>query len=56
MHVSVFEHWVVYYRCLFLQYCRNGHLDVVRYLVTKANCNTNVRNNNGETPLHKACR
>ena len=40
----------------FFKYCRNGHLDVVRYLVTEANCSTNVRNDDGETPLDWACR
>ena len=56
MHVSVGEHCVVYYKCLFFKYCSNGYLDVVRYLVTEAGCNPNVRDNDGETLLHKACR
>ena len=57
MHVGVGEYCVVYCKCLFFfKYCRNGRLDVVRYLVTKANCNPNVRNDDGETLLHWACR
>ena len=56
MHVSVGEHCVVYCKCLFPKYCRYGRLDVVRYLVTEADCNPNVRDNGGETPLHWACR
>ena len=39
-----------------LKYCSNGQLDVVRYLVTEADCNPNVKDKGGETPLHKACR
>ena len=34
--------------------CRNGHLDVVRYLVTKAQCDPNVGDKVGWTPLHWA--
>ena len=34
--------------------CRCGHLDVVRYLVTEANCDPNVGDNDGWTPLHRA--
>ena len=29
-------------------------MDVVRYLVTKAQCDPNVTNNSGQTPLHHA--
>ena len=36
--------------------CSNGHLDVVRYLVTEAHCDPNVKDNDGLTPLHYACR
>ena len=43
-------------KCLFLKYCSEGHLDVVRYLVTEAYCDPNVMDNRGETPLHKASR
>ena len=56
MHVGFGEHCVVYFKCLFLKYCSNGHLDVVRYLVTEADCNPNVRNDDGETLLNWACR
>ena len=34
--------------------CRRGHLDVVRYLVTEAQCDPNVGDNDGSTPLHRA--
>ena len=37
-------------------FCRNGHKDVVRYLVSEADCNPCVMDNDGQTPLHKACR
>ena len=47
---------MVYCNCLFLKYCSDGDLDVVRYLVAEADCNPNVKDNDGETPLHKACR
>ena len=56
MHVSVGEHCVVYCKCLFLEYCSCGRLDVVSYLVTEANCNPKVRDIDGETPLYKAFR
>ena len=56
MSVLVNTVWCMYCKCLFLKYCRNGHLDVVRYLVTEADCNPNVRDSCGETPLHVACR
>ena len=56
MYFSVSEHCVVYCKCLFLKYCSRGHLDVVRYLVTEADGNPNVGDNDGETPLHKACK
>ena len=35
---------------------RQGHLDVVRCLVNDAHCDPNVKNKDGETPLHLACR
>ena len=34
--------------------CSNGHLDVVRYLVTKTHCDPNVGDLCGLTPLHWA--
>ena len=34
--------------------CRRGHLGVVRYLVTEAQCDPNVGDNDGWTPLHHA--
>ena len=44
---------------MFLHYIsgyRLGHLDVVRYLVTEARCDPNVRSNDGWTPLHWGSR
>ena len=35
--------------------CSWGHVDVVKYLVSEAQCNPNVENKNGYTPLHHAC-
>lgn len=37
-------------------FCREGHLDIVRYLVTEASCDPSVRDDDGETPLHAASR
>ena len=35
---------------------RNGHLEVVRYLVTDGNCDLNAKTSDyGYTPLHLAC-
>ena len=45
-----------YCKCLFLKYCSWDYLNVVRYLVTEADCNPDVRDNDGDTPLHEACR
>ena len=36
--------------------CRNGHVDMVRYLVSEQGSNTACQNNNGDTPLHEAFR
>ena len=35
---------------------RNGHLNVVRYLVNEAHCDPHVKDNGGWAPLHCACR
>ena len=35
--------------------CCNGHLDVVRYLLTSHGANLEATDNNGKTPLHLAC-
>ena len=35
---------------------RRGCMDVMRCLVTEAHCDPNARDNDGETPLHWACR
>ena len=36
--------------------CSSGHLDIVRYLVTEAQCDPNVGDKYGQTPLHQASR
>ena len=41
--------------CSYTSFSSNGHLNVVRYLVTEAHCDPNVKTNNGWTPLHHAC-
>jgi len=35
--------------------CHNGHVDMVRYLVSEQECNPTCQNWNGDTPLHGAC-
>ena len=35
---------------------REGHLDLVRYFVTEADCDPNVIDADQTTPLHTACR
>ena len=35
---------------------RLGDLDVMRSLVNDAHCDPNVKNKDGETPIHWACR
>ena len=37
-------------------YCRNGHFDIVRYLVNDAHCDPDVKRNDEWTPLHWACQ
>ena len=36
--------------------CRNGHLDVAKYLVDEKDCDPACKDNDGWTPLHSACR
>ena len=43
-------------RGIYILCCREGHLDVVRYLVTEADCDPDVSNDDQDTPLHTACR
>ena len=41
--------------CCHVLYYSSGHVSVVQYLVKEANCDPNVKDKAGETPLHKAC-
>ena len=34
----------------------NNHLEVVKYLIREGHCNLSCKNNDGDTPLHIACR
>ena len=36
--------------------CRNGHLEVVKYLVSEVQCDPNCRTQGNATPLHLACQ
>ena len=36
--------------------CYNGHVDIVRYLVSEVGCSSACVNKDGDTPLHVACR
>ena len=36
--------------------CEYGHRNIAEYLLTKAECNPNVQDNDGNTPLHIICR
>ena len=40
--------------CFFIFLFRNGHLDIVKYLVDEGHCQPNSKDNNGWTPLHYA--
>ena len=42
-------------RRVLISHSRHGHLDVVKYLIQRVN-DVNVRDNDGLTPLHYACR
>ena len=33
-----------------------GHLNVVKFLINEAHCDPDVKDNDGSTPLHRACR
>ena len=50
VHISNHPHKVA----MFLQ-SRNGHLNVVKYLLNEAHCDPNVKTEAGCTPLHYAC-
>ena len=40
--------------CTLCLFSRNGHVNVVRYLVDEAHCDPHVKNNVGVAPLHSA--
>ena len=54
-HAATFELPIILF-ILHILHSRNGHLKVVRYLMTEAWCDPNVKNNDGWTPLHYACQ
>jgi len=35
--------------------CREGHLDLVKYLVEIGRCDAGITSDSGYTPLHLAC-
>ena len=43
--------------CMSLCSChfRNGHLEIVRHLVASCGVDVNIKDDDGDTPLHKAC-
>ena len=43
--------------CMSLCSChfREGHLEIVRHLVSTCGANVNIKKNDGRTPLHLAC-
>ena len=45
LHVSI----------LSLSYSK-GHVDVMKVLIADGHCKVDPTNNNGDTPLHEACR
>ena len=39
-----------------LQYaCKNGHMNVVQYLITELGCNPALQDKDGNMPIHCAC-
>jgi len=40
---------------VFLFSCREGHLDLVKYMIERCGCDAGIKSNNGGTPLHWAC-
>ena len=36
--------------------CREGHVDIVKYLVSEHGCSILCQNKQGDTPLHDTCR
>ena len=48
--------FVSYYMLVSLVFSRNNCKDIVICLVNEGQCDPNVRDNDGEIPLHTACR
>ena len=42
--------------CSTLSLFRYGKVEVVEYLVQRASCRTDCKDDNGKTPLHHACQ
>ena len=44
--------------CMSLCSChfRNDHLEIVRHLVLSGGADVNIKDDDGDTPLHDACR
>ena len=49
-------YFVSYYMLVSIAFSRNDYKDIVIWLVNECQCDPNVRDNDGETPLHTACR
>ena len=49
-------YFVSYYMLVSVVFSRNDYKDIVIWLVNECQCDPNVRNNNGDTLLHTACR
>ena len=57
MKVAVMgENWWLNERTLLHYSCSHGWLDVTKRLVENYSCDPGISRNEGETPLHEACR